>query len=398
MIKKNPYSVLLYISLVFFGLSCARIPRDWIKGGVEGEYISPLMKAAKEGNCAVLKSLDANMINLKQQSRSRMTALHYAIGFGKVDAALYLIKQGAPINVMDQWDNTPLFMARQRKQIKVIEALEEAFLRGQHLGKNFTNDNDKHFILLVASFNNVPWHEKNLDMIFSQDYDKVTVIYMDDLSNDGTYKRVLEYFRKRKLGHRIILIKNKVKRFCLGNYLFAIERFCPDKAVLVTYDGDDWFNCDHALSTVNKVYQDPKIWMTYGNSIMYPQNIAAPFCLPIDPSLLLNKTFRQKCKNDLNWPIHHLRSFYTALFRKINPADLIDLNHKPYMFAEDVAYMSAMIEMAALGHYAYIKEPLYVYNMKNPLITTNRFGNKEIHKKFRFICDKKPYEPLNSLF
>jgi hypothetical protein len=217
------------------------------------------------------------------------------------------------------------------------------------------------------------------------------------MSNDGTFEFVQSYLKKRKLEDRVILIKNKVKRFCLGNYLFAVERFCPNKAVLVTYDGDDWFNVTNALSYLNGLYKNPNVWLTYGNSIFYPENKKVHFCKPIDPELLLQKKFRQDCKKKTHWPVHHLRSFYASLFRKINYEDLLDENKKLFTYAEDVAFMLPMIEMAGPDRIVHSDKLLYVYNMKNPLITLKRFGKKAIHEKFRFICDKKAYDIIDSL-
>ena len=46
------------------------------------------------------------------------------------------------------------------------------------------------FVVVVSSFNNDAYFERNLNSIFSQDYKNYHVIYIDDCSTDNTYANV----------------------------------------------------------------------------------------------------------------------------------------------------------------------------------------------------------------
>ena len=361
--------------------------------GVGGEPITFLMHAAKNGNIDKINDLLKSKVSINESSRSHMTALHYALGFQQEDAAVLLVKSGANINALDNWNNSPLSMARTKKLNKAIEAIEKKFLDGNHFYENLDNK-DKHFVLLIASYNNKEWYKRNLDAAFSQKYKKYTIIYMDDISTDNTGNLVEKYVKK-KYPHKaaqFILIKNKIKRYCLGNYLFVIERFCPDNAVLITYDGDDWFANNNVLSYLNSVYQDKNVWLTYGNSLDYPSNKKCRFCLPLNPKLIEKNEIRENCKKN-DWFVHHLRSFYTWLFRKIEYKDFSDENHALFKHTEDVAFMLPMIEMAGIRT-KYLNKILYIYNRSNVLNTFNVFKVKKLKDTFSYICNKEKYQLL----
>lgn len=389
-LKHLGYFVVLLSNIGFLRLA----PAGWVADGVHGELISPLMRSAKEGNVQRVKAALEAHENIDAQSKSGMTALHYAIHFGQEEAAAALIENGAAIHILDMQHNTPLSMARGTNQHSTIALLEKMILATTSSGKMLFNE-DKHFILLVASFNNAQWYKKNLQSIFAQTYEKYTVIYMDDLSSDGTFDRVKAYIRDKGFPKNFILVKNTSKKYCLGNYVWAIDRFCPDNAILITLDGDDWFPNAGVLAYLNDVYKNPGIWLTYGESITYPQNVKTSHCKRIAAHLLTKEgALRQECIKRVFWPVHHLRSFYVWLFRKILVGDLLDDQGNLYTFAEDVAYMLPMLEMCGTVHHKYLSKILYVYNRKNPLITTKIIGNAAIQDRFIGICQKKPYKKI----
>jgi glycosyltransferase involved in cell wall biosynthesis len=355
------------------------------------ETLSPLMQAARTGNVAQVQLALTQGNDINACSSSGKTALHYALEAEQEAAAVYLINQGANINALDDYDNTPLSLARKHRLAQAEAAIEKKFLAGAHFGQNL-NNNDKHFIFLIASYNNEQWYQKNLDSVFAQKHAKYTAIYIDDLSTDNTFSLVQSYIAHKQQQNRVILIKNKIKRFCLGNYLYAIERFCPNNAILITLDGDDWLRGANVLSYLNRLYQKPRLWLTYGESLLYPQRIKTPHCRPLAPEIFRKKRLlRLQCKRDIFWPVHHLRSFYTWLFRSINYQDLMDNDGKPFTYAEDVAYMLPMLEMAGPRHHQYVSKMLYVYNRKNPLATTYKIPTSAIHQKLIAICNKPAY-------
>lgn len=351
----------------------------------------PLIQAAQEGDVEKTKSLLAAGAMVGVTDERNCTPLHHAIKQGNTQTALYLISKGAPLIALDKDENTPLSLARAQGMLDVEKALGLKFVeQRQHAMAE-----GKYFIFLVASFNNAHWYKKNIASIFNQTYPNYMVIYMDDCSTDGTFELAKHFVYENRQEARWIFIKNKTKKYCLGNYMYAIERFCTDNTILITLDGDDWLASPDVLSYLNKIYKS-QVLLTYGNSRVYPTGERVPHCKAIKPSILKkNGLFRKHCKNTKwFWPIHHLRSFSSWLFRKINRKDLLDSNGRPFTFAEDVAYMLPMIEMAGPRYHRYIDKDLYTYNMENPLTTIKTRGDAAIQTKLKFICSKKPYALL----
>jgi len=300
---------------------------------------------------------------------------------------------------LDSNQETLLSLARTNNEKLIENTIQEYITSAKHIRNRKFNQNDKHFIILIASYNNAQWYQQNLDSLFEQTYKNFTAIYMDDISNDGTAELVESYINKKypEYKNQFILIKNSEKRYCLGNYIFAVQRFCPDNSIIITYDGDDWFANKYVLNYLNKLYQNKDIWVTYGQSIKYPTKRTCTFCRYFSNSLLDDGKLRKKILKDNHWPIHHLRSFYTQLFRKIKYEDFLDENKKLFTYAEDVAFMLPMIEMSK-NHIKYISTVLYVYNIKNPLCTMSLQGHEKIRKVMHFICNKPYYNALKSIY
>lgn len=225
---------------------------------------------------------------------------------------------------------------------------------------------NKQIVVVVTSYNNALYYQKNLDSIFSQDYDNFSVIYIDDCSPDGTAALVESYIALHGQQARCILIKNSYNESQMANHYKAVH-MCPDDAIIVHIDGDDWLAHDHVLSYINDVYSSEDVWLTYGQTVEYPAgNIS--FARELYPDMISHNAFR-----DYPFIFNHLRTFYAWLFKQIKLQDLMyegtfyGMNPAP-----DAAFMYPMTEMAGT-HVKFIDEVLYVKYCQNPLsqITLN---------------------------
>jgi glycosyltransferase involved in cell wall biosynthesis len=261
---------------------------------------------------------------------------------------------------------------------------------------NLIEKNDqKFFIILIASYNNIEYYEKNIKSVLDQDYQNYIAIYMDDISIDGTADAVEKYLDKHDIDNHFILIKNRIKKYCLKNYIDAINSFCLDNTILVTLDGDDWLCGTNVLTKLNNIFKNNNILMTYGDPIINSSGLLCSEELPWDLSKPLDKKrFKNGLRKELYWPFFHLRSFYTFLFRKINQTDFLDEFGEFFTFGEDVAFMIPMAEMCGFDKIFFIKEPMYVYNDKNPLTSMSIWGSEKISKRFNYIYSKKPYNKI----
>jgi glycosyltransferase involved in cell wall biosynthesis len=217
----------------------------------------------------------------------------------------------------------------------------------------------KKIAVIIPSYNNRQWYERNLSSVAAQDYRKFRVIYVDDCSSDKTGELVEQFIADRKSANLIHLIRNPVRIGALHN-LYKTIQLCDDEEIVILLDGDDWFAHNEVLKKVNEVYADPQCWMTYGQYRSWPDNIIGS-SRRIPSDIIENNSFRQT-----EWCSSHLRSFYAWLFKLIKIEDLISPSGTFYDMAWDQAIKFPMLEMS--GHRAkFIDEVLYIYNAANPI-------------------------------
>lgn len=247
------------------------------------------------------------------------------------------------------------------------------------------------FAIVIPSYNNARYFEKNLASVASQLNRSFHVYYIDDASTDGTADLVQKYIATSSIQNQSTLIRNKTRKGSLQNQYELIHTLDPH-TVVVCLDGDDWFPHERVLDVLAKAYSNPEVWLTYGSFETEPPGLLKEFrCHPIDPQLASAPTFRVKV-----WFLPHLRTFYAKLFHLIQETDLKrDGTFLP--MAGDLAYMFPMLEMASKGHFLFIDEVLYIYNLETPL---NDYAvNREMQTEHAWaIRVKIPYKPLKTLF
>jgi len=240
------------------------------------------------------------------------------------------------------------------------------------------------FVIVVPSYNNRDCYKKNLDSIFTQNYENYRVIYIDDASPDGTGTLVQAYLEERDLGSRVTLIRNENNQGALANIYRAVWE-CSPKEIVVNLDGDDWFAHRNVLEQLNEVYSDRNVWLTYGQFIYYP-SYKQGFGIEIPSEVVEQNAFRTFTKGTTA-----LRTFYAGLFHQIKKEDLF-FRGDFFKVGYDLAIMLPMLEMAG-RHIRFIPEISYVYNFNSP-INDHKIHFDEQAEVDRFIRAKEKYTPL----
>jgi glycosyltransferase involved in cell wall biosynthesis len=243
----------------------------------------------------------------------------------------------------------------------------------------------KKMVVVIPSYNNRQWYERNLFSLCAQDYDNFRAIYVDDGSLDETGQLVEKFIANHHVGNRIHLIRNSVRVGAMQN-LYNMVHSCDDDEIIIVLDGDDWFAHNSVLTKINEVYSDPNCWMTYGQYVTWPDNLLG-YSRQIPWHVTEISGFRQ-----YEWSASHLRSFYAWLFKKIRKEDLLAPCGAFYPMAWDQAMMFPMLEMS--GHRAkFISDILYIYNAANPINDSkvNRPLQRELETHVRM---RKRYERL----
>jgi len=243
--------------------------------------------------------------------------------------------------------------------------------------------NEPYFVILVPSYKNVAWYEKNLDSIFAQNYPHYRVIYIDDCSPDNTGKYVRDYITMHQLEDRISLIINEQRKGALANLYYGIHS-CDDREIIVTVDGDDWLAHENVLTILAQIYKDQNVWLTFGQ---YSHTWGGMGCArPISSDIIERNAYREKPS-----PASHLRTFYSWLFKMIKREDLL---HEGafYPMTWDWAMMYPMLELSG-GRFKYIPDVLYIYNVDNPINDFKVDGSFQEYLG-KMIQQKQPYLPL----
>jgi len=260
---------------------------------------------------------------------------------------------------------------------------------------NFCSGREKKIVVIIPSFNNRDWYQKNLDAVFSQEYENYRLIYIDDCSSDGTGDLVARYIKEWGVEDRVTLIRNKTRKRALANLYYAIH-CCDDDEIILTYDGDDWFAHNRVFSLINDIYtEDSAVWITYGQFKNWPiKKIGYSYKIPSD--IVEKKLYRKSL-----WSPGQLRTFYAWLFKQIKLEDLVfdkteSLQFQGYYFPAnyDLAIYYPMMEMAG-KHYKFVSEVIYVHNTATSLndFKVNKILQKEGASQ---IVNQPKYERLEA--
>ena len=243
------------------------------------------------------------------------------------------------------------------------------------------------FKIIVPVYNSFEYIGKNIISIINQSYQNFECIIIDDASTDSTGDTIINFFKNIQTDkkNKFKLYKRSSNLGAMANIVFGINSICTEKSnVSVTIDGDDFLASDYVLETLNEVYQDSNIWMTYG-SYENVSNGLRGLCAPIPCD---TKDYR---KSGL-WTTSHLRTFRKGLWDMIDDKDLRDASGKYYMTSWDRAFMYPLCELATNDRIKYIDKILYKYNDLNPindfkrnlslqLLVAEEIRNKPIYNK-----------------
>lgn len=257
-------------------------------------------------------------------------------------------------------------LARKAKMSSSYKPMEMRFVK-----------ENKPFVIVIPSYNNEAYVERNLNSVLEQEYQNYRVVYIDDCSTDKTYEKALQCVEMHQAEDRVQIIKNEVNRKALYNLYHAVHSAADDE-IIVLLDGDDWLAHGHVLKELNRYYNDPHVWLTYGQYMTYPKYELGISREPIFMTYLKYANLRKvgPFSKSTDWFFSHLRTFYAGLFKKIKQEDLL---YKGEFFSSawDLAILFPMVEMAR-EHAVFIPDVLYIYNRETP------FNDDKLRKQEQF--------------
>lgn len=155
-------------------------------------------------------------------------------------------------------------------------------------------------------------------------------------------------------------VRNRVNRKCPYNLRLGINMLEPEpEDVIFLLDGDDFLPV-HALHRISEVYEDPDVWLTYGNYQPHPHDTGQQLAYAYPPEVIANRTFRTyvDCFN-------HPLTFRKFLWDGVTDEDMQNREGAWFTGAYDKVIITPMLEMAG-DRFRFINETLYFYNAVNP--------------------------------
>ena len=222
----------------------------------------------------------------------------------------------------------------------------------KNLEFRLTNE-EKPFVIIIPSYNNEEYVEKNLSSVLDQEYKNYRVLFIDDCSTDDTIKKALACIECFDVKDKVTMLSNPENYKALYNLYYTIQSL-PDDVIVVILDGDDWFAHPRVLRELNRYYADSNVWMSYGQYITYPKYEKGKI-------IPLNTKKRSLRRQSL---LPQIRSFYASLFKQIKLKDFL-YNGEFFKTSWDLAITFPLWEMAR-GHSVFIPDVLYVYNIICP--------------------------------
>lgn len=236
-------------------------------------------------------------------------------------------------------------------------------------------------IILTTAYNCEKWIQKCLHSIQDQTFTNFECYILNDLSTDGTSQAAEEIAKK---DDRFIVVNNTKKLYQPGNYdqILRSDKVSDDD-IAIQVDGDDWLPNNLVFERISKEYENPDIWLTYGQ-FQYSDGRAG-FAQPITPDTNPRTSHFGLCA---------LRSWKVFLWRRIAKQDLFDETGWYAKRGGDTFFMFPMVEMATYKHIKFTPQINYIYNEDNP-INDHKVSAAEQNKCANFARSKKPYSPIN---
>lgn len=204
-----------------------------------------------------------------------------------------------------------------------------------HPEKEYPLSEHKSFVVVIYGSNQSLWCERALRSVFEQDYDHYRVIFVDDGSIDETKQKADQFILDNNQGERVILIHNEKP---LGRVaaLYCAMDHCLDREIILPIDAKDWLSHPYVLKRLNRIYQNPDVWITESQMIEYP-----------------TYHFKQAA----------LTTFYAAIFKQI-PLDRLYI--KGSLAQQQDRYLTPIKELCG-GRCRQMEEPTAFLNLAHPL-------------------------------
>ena len=235
---------------------------------------------------------------------------------------------------------------------------------------------NNHFVIFSAGRDCAPLVRHNTASVIDQTYDDYTHIVVVDESpcdGGGTMREAMRVSERRRAVYGSV-----ERKHWLGLARDSNISVVSDKDIMVVLDLDDSFADQHVLAHLNEVYEDPSIWVTYGQYV--------------DQSGQLGHCRKWKGVGEprkMPWIFSHLMTFRGFLWNKIKDEDLKWPTGEYFTASRDLATMWPMLEMAGRARTKFLPWPLVNYTARY-----DKGFNEEQRRVEAHVRSMPPYKEL----
>jgi glycosyltransferase involved in cell wall biosynthesis len=212
--------------------------------------------------------------------------------------------------------------------------------------------------VIIPSFNNEKWVERNLLSLFQQRYPFWRAIYLDDCSEDQTSVMVHALISKYHMEGKVSMVQHSTKHRQGYNRWLAFHQ-AQDDEVCVLLDGDDWLCNSWVFERLNQAYLKHNLVASYGQFYYWAEGrTLSKSGINQYPSEVIQQNGYRRHPI---WVAMHLRTGLARLFKQIPVSYLQDHRGKWLECATDMAEMFAILEMSN-GRHMNLGFPALYYN------------------------------------
>ena len=233
-------------------------------------------------------------------------------------------------------------LIKSKKETRISPAEDFAFIE-------IEPNEDKSFIFIVLTHNNIDSIDQNIDSILMQKYSNFRVVYIDHQSSDGTTSHIKKAAKRKD--RKVSLIECEYDHQVYERYYNFVSQSKDDEIIIHLY-GNDWLAHEDVLVRLNQNYTNPDVWLTYGqyiDSVNLEKGIHDP-----KPK----KTLYKKRVQRAPWVVAPLKTYYAGLFKKLHIETGFFISIK-----DENALLIPMAELAK-AHVRFIPDVLYIHNEK----------------------------------
>ena len=227
-----------------------------------------------------------------------------------------------------------------------------------------------------------------LDSVERQHYprDSYRHLLIDDSSSDDTLN-IIEDWCECHPQHTVDLVRRSQRRGGTWNTLDGFRQI-GSESIVIELNGDDRLPDPGVLTFLNKVYQDPEVWMTYNTQ--RESTGVIPFQLPPPREVRRSRSYR-----DYPWATSHLHSFRRPLFDHVPEEVMTDPDTGEYWAsADDIALYLWMLELAG-DHARHLWRMTCLYNFHEQTeFRLDRDGQLERERRIRSFTKAEALDAL----